>query len=257
MSKSTFLHILISSIILVALIQSSAWATCSNTRVGQTEDGRSALIEFGKINLTDTYFAPVGSLLATTVVPSTNYTSGGASGSSVLWECDATDLPNIYFLVATNGDDRVGGFHNAGGPDGLSDVYATWFAFVGLKQTMAGVTIGRYWKKVPITSYATQGTKIQIRLQDILLFMLSFIVLVRCLIPLAQPVTAVIPMLMATVWGMRNPPAHLITVPSLMPIFSFPVPVAFHLLMMKWARTVRITMIFGAVIMVLVTECDR
>lgn len=32
---------------------------------------------------------------------------------------------------------------------------------------MAGVTIGRYWKKVPITSYATQGTKIQIRLQDI------------------------------------------------------------------------------------------
>ncbi|MCV5283298.1 adhesin, partial [Escherichia coli] len=52
MSKSTFLHILISSIILVTLIQSSAWATCSNTRVGQTEDGRSALIEFGKINLT-------------------------------------------------------------------------------------------------------------------------------------------------------------------------------------------------------------
>ncbi|VFT69957.1 outer membrane protein [Escherichia coli] len=79
--------------------------------------------------MTDTYFAPVGSLLATTVVPSTNYTSGGASGSSVLWECDATDLPNIYFLVATNGDDRVGGFHNAGGPDGLSDVYATLVCF--------------------------------------------------------------------------------------------------------------------------------
>ncbi|EIM9340187.1 adhesin, partial [Escherichia coli] len=167
MSKSTFLHILISSIILVALIQSSAWANCTNTQIGQTEDGRTALIEFGKINMTDTYFAPAGSLLATTVVPPTNYTSGGATGSSVLWECDATDLPNIYFLVATNGDDRVGGFYDAGGPDGLSDVYATWFAFVGLKQTMAGVTLGRYWKKVPITSYATQGTKIQIRLQDI------------------------------------------------------------------------------------------
>ena len=167
MSKNTFLHILLSSIILVALIQSTAWATCTNTQVGQTEDGRSALIEFGKINLTDLYFAPVGSLLATTVVPSTNYTSGGASASSVLWECDATDLPNIYFLVATNGDDRVGGFHDAGGPDGLSDVYATWFAFVGIRQTMAGVTIRRYWKKVPITTYATKGTKIQIRLQDI------------------------------------------------------------------------------------------
>lgn len=125
MSKSTFLHILISSIILVALIQSSAWANCTNTQIGQTEDGRTALIEFGKINMTDTYFAPAGSLLATTVVPPTNYTSGGATGSSVLWECDATDLPNIYFLVATNGDDRVGGFYDAGGPDGLSDVYAT------------------------------------------------------------------------------------------------------------------------------------
>ncbi len=60
--------------------------------------------------MTDTYFAPAGSLLATTVAPPTNYTSGGATGSSVLWECDATDLPNIYFLVATNGDDRVGAF---------------------------------------------------------------------------------------------------------------------------------------------------
>lgn len=167
MSKNTFLHILLSSIILVALIQSSAWASCSNKLVGQTEDTRTAIIEFGKINMTDLYFAPVGSLLATTVVPPTNYTSGGATGDSVLWECNVTDLPNIYFLVATNGDDRVGGFHDAGGPDGLTDVYATWFAFVGLKQTMAGVTLGRYWKKVPITSYATQGTKIQIRLQDI------------------------------------------------------------------------------------------
>ena len=86
----------------------------------------------------------------------------------MLWECDEADLPGIYFLVATNGDDRVGGFYDIGNNDGLTDVYATWFAYVGLRQNMAGVTVTRYWQKVPVTSYATTSArKIQIRLQDI------------------------------------------------------------------------------------------
>lgn len=144
-----------------------SWSNCTKPLTAQTEDGYSALMPFGKINLTDLYFVPVGSMLASIVVPPTNYTFGGATGSSVLWECDASDLPNIHFLVATNGDDRVGGYYDIGGPDGLKDVYATWFAYVGLKQTMAGVVLTRTWKKVPITTYATSGTKIQIRLQDI------------------------------------------------------------------------------------------
>jgi len=144
-----------------------SWSNCTKPATAQTEDGYSALIPFGKINLTDLYFAPVGSMLSNIVVPPTNYTHGGATGSSVLWECDEADLPNIYFLVSTNGDDRVGGYYDIGGPDGLKDVYATWFAYVGLKQTMSGVVLTRTWKKVPITTYATSGTKIQIRLQDI------------------------------------------------------------------------------------------
>lgn len=167
MTKYAVLRLLFCTLLFVALMQSTAWAICSKTNVGQTEDDRTALIQFGKINLTDAYFAPVGSLLATTVVPSTNYTYGGATGASVLWECDPGDLANIYFLVATNGDDRVGGYYDIGGPDGLTDVYATWFAYVGLKQTMAGVTLSRFWKKIPITTYATVGNKIQIRVQDI------------------------------------------------------------------------------------------
>ncbi|XXD10857.1 fimbrial protein [Klebsiella sp. R445] len=146
----------------------SVFASCTRTGVSQTEDGYTALIPFGKINLTDAYFLPPGSHIATVVVPPTNYTTGGATGSSVLWECDATDLPGIYFLVATNGDDRVGGYYDIGGPDGLTDVYATYFAYVGLKQAMAGVTLTRYWQKVPVTSYATtENGKVQIRLQDI------------------------------------------------------------------------------------------
>ncbi|EPY7113982.1 fimbrial protein [Klebsiella variicola] len=154
-------------ILLLAGLSSPLWATCTNSGISQTEDGRTALIPFGKINLFDTYFSPVGTMLGSVVVPPTNYTYGGATSSSVLWTCDSSDLPNIYFLVATNGDDRVGGYYDIGTVDGLSDVYATYFAYVGLKQTMSGVVLTRYWKKVPVTTYATSGTKIQIRLQDI------------------------------------------------------------------------------------------
>lgn len=142
-------------------------AACTKNGYPQTEDGYSALIPFGKINLTDTYFMPVGSQIASVVVPPTNYTHGGSTANTVFWECDAADLPNIYFLVSTNGDDRIGGFYDIGAVDGLEDVYATWFAYVGLRLTMSGTTITRNWKKVPITSYATSGSKIQIRLQDI------------------------------------------------------------------------------------------
>lgn len=165
-NRLTFLLNLLFACLMLYSVQAAA--TCSVTGVTQTEDYNVAPIPFGKINLTDTYLQPVGTLLASVVVPPTNYTTGGANGASVLWECDAADLPNIYFLVATNGDDRVGGFYDIGGIDGLSDVYATWFAYVGIRQMMSGVTLTRHWQKVPITSYATSSTgKIQIRLQDI------------------------------------------------------------------------------------------
>lgn len=166
MKRRTFLlNLLFACLTLFSL---RAGASCSLTLVTQTEDSYVAQIPFGKINLTDTYLQPVGTMLASIVVPPTNYTHGGANGASVLWECDAADLPNIYFLVATNGDDRVGGFYDIGTVDGLSDVYATWFAYVGIRQTMSGVTLTRHWQKVPITSYATSSTgRIQIRLQDI------------------------------------------------------------------------------------------
>lgn len=167
MSKLAFLHLKLCLLALLAFTHTVTWAACTNTLVTQTEDYYSAMIQFGKINLIDTHFAPAGALIATTVTPPTNYTTGGASGASVLWECDQTDLPNIYFLVSTNGDDRVGGYYDIGTNVGLSDVYATWFAYIGIKSTMAGVTLTRYWQKVPITSYATVGSRIQIRLQDI------------------------------------------------------------------------------------------
>lgn len=159
-----YLFFLTSGIVFTAY----AHASCTKTAYTQTEDGRTAIIPFGKLNLADTYLQPVGTLLASVVVPSTNYTYGGTVASTVLWECDAVDLPSIYFLVATNGDDRVGGYYESGADDGLPSVYATWFAYTGIKLTMSGTTLSRYWQKVPITTYATASSgKIQIRLQDI------------------------------------------------------------------------------------------
>lgn len=56
------------------------------------------------------------------VTPPANYTYNGATGAL---GCDASDLPNIHFLVAINGDDRTGGYYNIGDVDGLTNVYAT------------------------------------------------------------------------------------------------------------------------------------
>lgn len=157
-------------VLLLSLSAFGSWATCKSTGASQTEDNRTALIPFGRINLTDTYFQPVRTLLGSITVPPTNYTFGGATASTILWTCDLTDLPNIYFLAATNGDDRVGGYWDLGAQDGIPDVYATYFAYVGIKQTMSGVTLTRYWAKVPVTTYATNASnsaKIDIRLQDV------------------------------------------------------------------------------------------
>ncbi|EJD6475828.1 fimbrial protein [Providencia rettgeri] len=168
MKKNNMLILLLALFSVTTIFSFSANARCTNTLVTQTEDGYSALLPFGRVNMTDTYFQPVGSVLASIVVPSTSYKHGGATASSILWECDKADLPDVYFLVATNGDDRDGGFFDIGGPDGLTDVYGTKFAYVGLRQTMAGVSITRTWKKVPLQSYTeTSNGKIQIKLADI------------------------------------------------------------------------------------------
>jgi len=66
-------------LLLLVLMPLSSWARCKSTGVSQTEDTRTALMPFGKINLFDSYFHPPGTLLASIVVPPTNYTFGGAA----------------------------------------------------------------------------------------------------------------------------------------------------------------------------------
>ena len=154
--------------LLAAAVHGTALSKCNNTKKSQTEDNRTALIPFGRVNLSSTHFQPVGSLLASVVVPPTNYTYGGAHADTILWDCLLSDMKDVHFLVATNGDDRAGGYYDYGLIDGLSDVYTTWFAYVGIRQTMAGVPLRRTWQAIPVTDYenAPNG-RVNIRLKHL------------------------------------------------------------------------------------------
>jgi len=138
---------------LALLLARPASAICHITGVPQTEDWHTAQINFGRVNLASAYLQPPGTLLASLLVPSTNYTHNGAHAESVLWYCDKSDLPKLFFLVSTNGDSRYDGYDEIGGGDGLSDVYATWIEHVGIRQSMAGVTLTRWWKRIDLQGH--------------------------------------------------------------------------------------------------------
>jgi len=158
------------------LLAQTASARCNNTGNTRAYDTESAPIPFGRVNLTnptDPVLQPVGTLLASIIVPATNYTAYGATGETGVWRCDKKDVDKgeVFFLVSTNGDSRYGGEHDIGRADGLVDVHATWFKGVGLRLSMEGVNLTRYWKKVPLKNYIVINengkARVEIRLQDI------------------------------------------------------------------------------------------
>ncbi|MHC8346671.1 fimbrial protein [Pseudomonas sp. RT6P73] len=155
---------------LSVLWSAQAHALCEQVYNGlQTNDGSSAQINAGKINLTSTRLQPVGVLLASAVVSAVN--APGMSADSVLWQCDLADKDQLYELFATNGAERVGGYWEIGDgagastSDGLPGYFATYFAYVGLKLTHlnSGKAFARYWQQSPITQYDVVGQKIQIK----------------------------------------------------------------------------------------------
>jgi len=155
--------------LLAALLPPPAAADCEQALEMSTRDDDAVPIYFGRVNLASTHLQPPGSLMASTVVPPGDHFR--LTPDAVLWHCDRADLPNLRFLVATNGDSQFGGHNDVGGPDGLSKVYATWFKNVGLRLTMEGVTLSRRWQAVPLTRYHAYTTNghayIDIRLKDI------------------------------------------------------------------------------------------
>lgn len=123
---------------------------------------------FASLTLSNSYMQPVGTPLATSIFDFTTGVRYG-NGDKVLYQCDVSDIGQIYEQVATNGDDRVGGAFDLGAIDGNPGYYATYFPYVGIKLThlKSGTVFSRYWKSIPLTSYQTVGNKINIRVKDL------------------------------------------------------------------------------------------
>ncbi|WP_236722684.1 fimbrial protein [Pantoea latae] len=156
------------ALLLAFLTTSVANANCTRrSYIDAGCDSCGVGIGLGNVNLTSAYLQPVGSPLGSTVFRITS-AARYTSEDLVLYECDAADAGSIYEVFATNGDDRVGGFYDLGATDGNDNYFATYFPYVGIKLTHlnSGTVFTRYWQAYPITSYATSGDKIQIRVKD-------------------------------------------------------------------------------------------
>lgn len=162
------IRLVLSVSFVMSVLLAPAHATC--TRVNYTDAGCDSCgvgIGLGNVNITSTYLQPVGTPLATSVFRVSS-ASRYSSEDLVLYECDLADAGSIYEVFATNGDDRVGGYFDLGSTDGYQNYFATYFPYVGIKLTHinSGNEFTRFWQQYPITSYATSGSKIQIRVKD-------------------------------------------------------------------------------------------
>lgn len=153
-------------LIMATCFSLETFARCNRTGNMITADSYAAPLNFGKLNLSSAYLQPAGTVLGTTVVPPSN---NNLPSNTALWTCDKVDLPYIHFLIATNGDENYGGAVLVGQNEGLDQVYATLWQYIGLKQSMDGQVLTRYWQIMEIKTYAEDPNtgKIYIRLQDI------------------------------------------------------------------------------------------
>lgn len=155
----------------LCLLSAGASAVCQKGPdfVKTTNDSLGVGIGLGNINLTSVDIQPVGTVLASTVF---NFSDNALykGPDSVLYVCDISDANNIYEVIATNGDDRSGGYWDMGMADGNPNVYGTWFNYVGLRLTHvnSGTVFTRNYQRIPMTRYAVSadGKKINIRVKD-------------------------------------------------------------------------------------------
>ncbi|WP_049621703.1 fimbrial protein [Frateuria defendens] len=154
--------------LLVLLCGAMAWpqaarANCWVVTNGVIPNGSSAQLKFGNVNLASAYLQPVHTLLATATASASGFT--GWSDETVIWRCLKSDADALYLLVATNGDDRVGGYWYD--QDDNRYIFATQFRYVGIRQTMAGVEVTRWYNKVPLNGYDVVGDLIEIKAKHI------------------------------------------------------------------------------------------
>lgn len=121
-------------------------------KVTDTGDNAAAKIPIGNLHLNPLQEA--GDKIAEIIVSPMEYKVRNATADTILWRCEpGTNMDDVKFLVATNGNALHGGqvvvpTANAGGQ---TNVYYTGFQGIGIRQTMAGVTVTRTWKTVPVS----------------------------------------------------------------------------------------------------------
>lgn len=158
-------------------IASNTWAVCniaSPLRL-ETDDGSAAKLRFGNVQLMNQAIQPLGSIIASTVVPPTEFRGRNSTAESILWICDVGDQDHIVFLVATNGDDWFGGRAEVASGDtgGQLGVFYTYARLVGLRLTVGGKTINKLYQDIPVAYDTGDGSngcalgKICIRLRHV------------------------------------------------------------------------------------------
>ena len=124
-------------------------------KVTDTGDNAAAKIPIGNLHLYNDTIQSLGTKLAEIMVSPMEYKVRNAGSETILWRCAPTtnNMSDVRFLVATNGNALHGGQELVQSIDvgGQTNVYYTGFHGIGIRQTMAGVTLTRTWKTVPIS----------------------------------------------------------------------------------------------------------
>ncbi|MBP6346266.1 MAG: fimbrial protein [Neisseriaceae bacterium] len=132
-----------------------SWAKCSGI-LGHdltSYDKHTASLGIGRVNIMSSYLQPVGSQLATGVVNYQQIRDGklaNLGAESIILTCTAdSDYQELSWVVATNGDSRIGGFYEVPGNPGY---YATEFPYVAIELSMmdTGEVFNRFWTRTSV-----------------------------------------------------------------------------------------------------------
>ncbi|WP_371972090.1 fimbrial protein [Acinetobacter sp. AL9] len=124
-------------------------------KVTDTGDNAAAKIPVGNLHLYNNTIQPAGTKISEVTVSPMEYKVRNALAETILWRCapDTNNMSDVRFLVATNGNALHGGEELVQSIDvgGQTNVYYTGFQGIGIRQTMAGVTLTKTWKTVPVS----------------------------------------------------------------------------------------------------------
>jgi len=164
-----FIRIILLNILLLTSLSANALCKKGPDFQRSEEDSYGLSLAMGTINVSSLEIQPVGSPLGSNIV---NFSQNPryTSPDNVLWVCDIADKDNIFEIIATNGDDRNGGFFDLGSIDSYPNYYGTLFEHVALRLTHlnSGTVFTRQYQRIPMKNYqvSPDGTQIYIRVKD-------------------------------------------------------------------------------------------